>query len=300
MKRVVSVSLGTSRRDGRSEVQLLGERILLERRGTDGDVARAEALIRELDGTVDAIGLGGVDIFLRVGEDCYPIADGVRLRDAARLTPVVDGQGLKDTLERRVVADLARAGRLVASTRVLMVSALDRFGMAQALVEIGCPIVFGDVIFTTGMDYPISGLEELRRLASRVLPQLARLPHGMLYPTGPRQDEQPDTRFARYFEAADLVAGDIHFIMRYLCAGARGLMVLTNSTTESDRESLARRGVRTLLTTTPVFQGRSYGTNLVEAMLVACLGPAASPDQYIELLDRAGLRPGSFELEVGQ
>ncbi len=300
MKRVVSVSLGTPRRDGTSEVELLGETVRVERRGTDGDVDRAEALIRELDGNVDAIGLGGVDVYLEVGGDRYPIADGVRLRDAARRTPVVDGHGLKDTLERRVVEDLARAGRVGPGTRVLMVSALDRFGMAQALTEAGCTMVFGDVIFTTGMDYPVTTLEELGKLARRVLPQLARLPHGMLYPTGARQEEAPDERFARYFEAADLVAGDIHFIMRYLSGRAHGLTVLTNSTTESDRASLARRGVRSLVTTTPVFQGRSYGTNVVEAMLVARLGPGAGPERYMELLDRVGLEPGSFDLEVSR
>ena len=40
MKHVLSVSLGSSVRDGSHEVEMLGERILLERRGTDGSLKR--------------------------------------------------------------------------------------------------------------------------------------------------------------------------------------------------------------------------------------------------------------------
>ena len=108
-KRVVSVSLGSSRRDAAAEVELLGERVLLERRGTDGDFQRALCLIQELDGKVDAIGLGGIDLYLFAGGRRYAIRDALRLKEAAKKTPVVDGSGLKHTLERRAVRELGEA-----------------------------------------------------------------------------------------------------------------------------------------------------------------------------------------------
>ncbi|MEO7993746.1 MAG: quinate 5-dehydrogenase, partial [bacterium] len=67
MKKVVSVSLGSSRRDQRFETILLGHRFQIERRGTDGDQAKAAQMLRDLDGTVDAIGLGGIDVFYHAG-----------------------------------------------------------------------------------------------------------------------------------------------------------------------------------------------------------------------------------------
>ena len=58
MKQIVSVSLGSSSGDKSVETQFFGEPFRIRREGMDGDVRRARARIAELDGTVDAIGLG--------------------------------------------------------------------------------------------------------------------------------------------------------------------------------------------------------------------------------------------------
>ena len=49
MKRAVSISIGSSKRDKAVEVELLGERIRIERIGTDGDMEKAARLFQELD-----------------------------------------------------------------------------------------------------------------------------------------------------------------------------------------------------------------------------------------------------------
>ena len=43
-------------------------------------------------------------------------------------------------------------------------------------------------------------------------------------------------------------------------------------TTEADVEKFRATGVRYLITTTPRFQGRSFGTNMMESALVAVAG----------------------------
>jgi hypothetical protein len=62
MKRAVSVSLGSTARDKKVEIELFGETVSIERIGTDGDIAKATALFTELDGKVDALGVGGIDL----------------------------------------------------------------------------------------------------------------------------------------------------------------------------------------------------------------------------------------------
>ncbi|MDD4335550.1 MAG: quinate 5-dehydrogenase, partial [Desulfotomaculaceae bacterium] len=148
MKRVVSVSLGSSRRDHKVNIELLGEKLEIARVGTDGDYKRALELLGELDGQVDAIGLGGIDVYLFVKQKRYAIEDGLKLMEAVKVTPVVDGSGLKNTLEREVVRILARETDLLKEgARVMMVSSVDRFGMAEALAEEGFDMTFGDLIF---------------------------------------------------------------------------------------------------------------------------------------------------------
>ena len=102
MKRAVSVSLGSSARDKQVVVNLKGEPISVERIGTDGDVPKAQRLFAELDGKVDALGVGGVDLYLRLDDRQYPLRAALKLVKDVHQTPVVDGRGLKHTLERRV------------------------------------------------------------------------------------------------------------------------------------------------------------------------------------------------------
>jgi len=161
MKRVVSVSLGSTAGDFSREITLDGQAIRLERQGVDGDMEAARERIRALDGLVDAIGLGGIDIYLYVGSETFIIGDGQRLAEEAKQTPVLDGSGLKNTLERRVVRSLAERGLVESGTPVLMPSALDRFGMAEEFVGLGCPCVFGDLIFNIGLNYPLTTLAEI-------------------------------------------------------------------------------------------------------------------------------------------
>lgn len=79
MKHAVSVSLGNPARDKRVEVDFAGERVLVERIGTGGDAQKARALFTELDGKVDALGVGGMDMYVRVGKREYPIRAGLKL-----------------------------------------------------------------------------------------------------------------------------------------------------------------------------------------------------------------------------
>ncbi len=302
MKHVVSVSLGSSSRDHRATVELLGETFVLERIGMDGSIERATQRLRELDGTVDAIGLGGIDVYLYAGAKRFALRDGLRLLDAVKTTPVVDGSGLKNTLEREAVRYVRdELGVTLAGTNVLMVSALDRFGMAQAFVDAGADVLFGDFIFALDLDKPVRGLAEFEALAERYLPDACKLPFQFFYPTGKKQDRAPQPKYPEYYAQAAIVAGDYHFMRQFMPDRLDGKLVLTNTLTAHDVEELRVRGVKTLVTTTPDFGGRSFGTNVVEAALLALLGKRwadVTPDDYAALLGRLELRPRVLDLTV--
>jgi len=286
MKHVVSVSLGSRKGDFTREIVIDGAVISLERRGVDGDYDRAMQMVHELDGNVDAIGLGGIDITIWVAGKPFTVGDGRRLADAAHITPVVDGSGLKNTLERQVVGDLASQGRIKPESRVLMVSAMDRFGMAEAFVALGCPCVFGDLIFNIGLDFALTSLPELDQLAEKYRKRLLTVPFRMLYPTGAAQDEKlADARFARYYEEADIIAGDGHLILRHMPEFLPNKGVLTTTTRPHTLQRYIDAGVDWVATSTPDLGGVSSGTNLMEATLVALIGKPPHEITHAEYLD---------------
>ncbi len=294
MKHVVSVSLGSSTRDHKVEAEFFGEKFTIERVGTDGDMNKTIQMIRDLDGKVDAFGMGGIDLYLVAGDRRYMIRDAKKIAEAAKISPIVDGSGLKNTLERRVAPYLQKElGWELSGKKALLVSGVDRFGQAEALTEAGCRMTFGDLIFALGIPIPIRELGTLRLLAQALLPVMCQLPFAMLYPTGKKQ-ETVTTKYEKYYLDADIIAGDYLFIKKYMPPALPGKIIITNTVTASDVEMLRQRGVAILVTTTPEMDGRSFGTNVMEGVLISILGKSAAevrPEDYDDLLDRMGFKP---------
>lgn len=302
MKRVVSVSIGSSTRDHSVNTELLGIPFEISRRGTDGDLRKAKEVLKELDGKVDAIGLGGLDVYLYSKTKRYALRDGLKLLQLVEHTPVVDGSGLKNTLEREVIKMLTNDERIpLKGKKVLMVCALDRFGMAGALEEAGAKVTYGDLIFSLNLDQPILSLDELAERADKLLPDFCKLPISMLYPTGKKQaDIEPTPLTDKYYQDAEIIAGDFLFIRRHLPDRLEGKTIITNTVTSKDLDELRKRGVTYLVTTTPEFNGRSFGTNVMEAVMLAILGKKweeVEPQDYLNLIKRLEFKPRVVKLQ---
>lgn len=300
MKRAVSVSLGSSQRDKKVEIDLLGRQVYIERIGCDGDQERATALFTELDGRVDALGVGGIDLWLTVEERRYPLHAAHRLVANVTRTPVVDGGGLKASLEYDCAGVLAQRLHLEPA-RVLVTAAVDRYGMARSFYDAGHEVVCGDLMFALGLPLPIRRLRTLHTVARLLLPVMGRMPFSMLYPTGSRQEEIKP-RFERWYRWADVVAGDCHYIRRHMPASLEGKIIVTNTTTSADLEAFRQRGVRYLLTTTPQFGGRTFGTNMLEAGITAVAGKERplTPPELTGWLRRLELQPALHDLRALQ
>lgn len=298
-KHVVSVSLGTSKRDMSAEAEFLGARFLIERRGTDGDHAAFERLVAELDGRIDCFGVGGTDAYLYAGDRRYAFRQTLRLMRAAQLTPWVDGSGIKHTLERETVGYLQERGIVDFRTkRVLVMAAVDRFGLGEAIANLAQSVVYGDLLYGLGLPIPIRSFGTVKRLARLALPIITRLPVEWIYPTGAKQ-EVNTPKYRRYFEEADVIAGDWHLIRRYMPERLDGKIILTQSSRKSETELLRSRGAAMLVTTTPEIGGAAFATNVVEAVVVALLGrrpEELTPADYLGTLRQLGWAPSVQEL----
>ncbi len=305
MKRAMSISIGSSRRNKVVEIEMLGEQVRLERIGTDGDMEKAAALYREMDGQVDAFGVGGAVLGLMIGERWHTLPNVQSLTHGVQKTPVVDGTGLKMTLETHSVAAVDDLLKQTAQPRsVFITSGVDRFGLAASFAEAGYALTIGDLMFTLGIPIPIHSIDGLKRLAETLVPVIGHLPFKWLYPTG-KEQEVRKPQWQQYFEASTVIAGDCHYITHSMPDSLAGKIIVTNTTTPEDRDLFCRAGVKYLVTTTPLFDGRTFGTNVIEAGLVSALGYTSPVDYahangYFTMMSRAvdslHLKPQIIEL----
>ena len=295
MKRAVSISIGSSKRNKAVEVTLLGEKVSIERIGTDGDMEAAALQYKELDGQVDAFGVGGADLGMLIDGKWYPFYSVQPMVRFVKKTPIVDGSGLKNTLENKAPTFLEKnIGDYINSCgrKVLLTAGGDRWGLSKSFSESGYETIFGDLMF--GLDLPIAihKLSSVKTLATFVMPIAGRLPFEWLYPTGEKQEKRTP-KWGKYYAWATVIAGDCHFIKRFMPDDLTGKVIVTNTTTPEDVEAFRKAGVKYLVTTTPVLEGRSFGTNMMEAALVAVSGkgrPLTLPE-LDEMLDRLDFEP---------
>ncbi len=215
-------------------------------------------------------------------------------------TPLVDGTGLKNTLENKAAAFLdAKVGDYLNShgRKVFMAAGVDRWGLAKAFVDSGYEVIFGDLMFGLDIPIPIYTLKQLKVLAALLMPIAGRLPYSWIYPIGEKQEKRTP-KFGKYYAWATIIAGDCHYLKRYMPDDLTGKIIVTNTTTPEDVEIFRKAGVKYLVTTTPVLEGRSFGTNMMEAALVAVAGkgrPLTWPE-LTEMLDKLGFEPQIQEL----
>ena len=300
MKRAVSISIGSSKRNKAVEVTLLGEKVSIERIGTDGDMEAAALKYKELDGKVDAFGVGGADLGAIIDGKWYTLHSVTPMVRYVKKTPLVDGGGLKNTLENKAPAFLdQKIGEYINSRgrKVLVTLGADRWGLAQAFASAGYETIFGDLMF--GLDIPIAihKISQLKTVAAILMPIASRLPFEWIYPTGEKQEKRTP-KWGKYYAWATVIAGDCNYIRRYMPDDMQGKVIVTNTTTVEDVELFRKCGVKYLVTTTPVIDGRSFGTNMMEAALVAVSGkgrPLTWPE-LSEMLDKVGFEPQLQEL----
>jgi len=272
VKKILSISVGSSSRDHTTRHVFLGQECELSRQGTDGDFDKAVQRYADLDGKVDAFGVGGVEFFLQVGKNRYYFRDVSRIRRAVKISKIGDGNGVKGLLERRAFAALEKylnekENKTLKGMPALLTTAVDRYGMGEAMVDAGLDLTIGDFLFTLGLPFPVKKLSTVRLLAAVLLPLITQLPFTWFYALGSEQDKPPQPKWGEYYRRATIQ------IRQYMPDDLTGKIIVT---------------------VTPRLEGRSFGTNVMEATLLALMDKpqsAVTDADFLDLIDRIPLTP---------
>lgn len=279
MKRAVSISLGSSRRNHVAETTLCGQPIRLERIGTDGSQAEMRRLFLALDGEVDAFGFGGADLGLEFNERYYPLYSVRKMVEGVK-SPVVDGGGVRALVEGRIAQRIEPLLPPIQPKRALFCVGVARYDMLRSFLDAGYEVMFGDLAFGLGIPIFLRSLSMLHILGRLLLPIMGRIPFEWLYPTGESQNRIVP-KYQHAYHWASLICDDFLYIKRNLPERLPGKIIVTNTTTAEDVDLLRDRGISYLVTSTPRLEGRSFGTNVMEAALTAIAGkgrPLTGPE----------------------
>lgn len=298
MKNIVTVSLGASAGDYDFTTRFRDQSFRVRRLGTDRDVPKALDLLARYQHECDAIGLGMVNDHQLVGPRRIEDPTTARLEAAVSEVPVTTGARLRSFLDEWAIRHIQNnEHHYFTNARVLFLSGLTNYRIAQVLSEYTRNLVFADPLLQLGVPKLLTSLGQLEAYATVTCPWQRRLPN--LWQKAPPEVREKWTHLAlrRALQKATVIVAT-HDDLDALALGPddlKGKIVLTSGIPDDKVKSLGERGVDVVIDRTPQVLDRIVGVNVLEALIIAALGRQHRDDvlydEYLEILSELKLQP---------
>lgn len=293
MKKVVTVSLGSSKQDFSFETNFLGQRFQVKRLGADNDTGKAWELMRRQQTTADAIGLGEIGDHWHVGQNTVLNKETKRLLNVVTRVPATTGATLRRLLQVRAVRYVQNhLHDYFNNNLVLFLSGMRNYDMAVALSDYTPNLSFADALTQTGAPALLTSLNQL---------ELYSKGHDLAL-TGKRGEMLEaaltgfkNNRLAAAVAKSHVIVGTFSEIKTVgSAANLEGKTVITSAVDDDKLAFFTKCKVNLVIDVSPQLFPRVVGTNVIEAMILASLGKpheAVSDDDFTEILDELDIKP---------
>ena len=293
MKKVVTVTLGSSKQDFEFKTEFLGQQFSVRRLGADNDTGQAWELMRRQQATADAIGLGEISDHYQVGLRTVVNKETQRLMNVVTRVPVTTGATLRRLLQVRAVRHVQKElGNYFNNNLVLFLSGMRNYDMAVAMSDYSKNMNFADAVFQTGAPTLLGSLEMLELYAKGSNLVLNNTPGQVLESSLAGYKKK---RVAAAVAKSHVVVGTFGEIKAVTDSG--NLVGKTLITSAVDDERLAffkAQKVNLVIDVSPKLFDKVVGINTLEAMILAALEKPpeeVSDDDFSEILDELKIVP---------
>ncbi|HRY10631.1 MAG TPA: hypothetical protein P5544_11730 [Candidatus Nanopelagicales bacterium] len=294
---IVDVSLADSDRNYDSNVTFLEKDFRVLRIGADGDVGRAEEMIKEwMPGTAVFAITGARDartVGILAGDEKAALR---RLESATGEVPTTNGHRLRDVLQEWTVRKIqADQPGLFSNARTVVLGGSNHRRTARVLSEYTDNIKFADAVLQFGLPSMLDSFSALDRFVGVSSWFLNRVPDQISTPvTAPgRRFNQSLLRAA--VREADVLVATYDELMMFGLEELAGKTLITSAVSEARLEELHKLGVDLVLDDTPQpFEGITVNAAVLEALMMAATATEESrltDDDLLDMITSAGLEP---------
>ena len=293
MKKVVTVTLGSSKQDFEFTTQFLGQSFSVSRMGADQDTGKAWELMRRQQATVDAIGLGEIPDHYQVGLRTVLNKETQHLLNVVTRVPVTTGATLRRLLQVRAVRYVQKElGHYFNNNLVLFLSGMRNYDMAVAMSDYTKNLSFADATFQTGAPTMLTSLEQLELYAKGSQFMLNSKPGELLEAT---LSGYKNKRVASVVGKSHVIVGTFAEIKAVgNVSNLEGKTLITSAVDDERMAFFTKCKVNLVIDVSPKLFDKVVGINTIEAMILAKLEKAqeeVSDDDFEEILDELHIKP---------
>jgi predicted peroxiredoxin len=293
MKSVVGISLGAAAQDFAFTATFLGEKLHVQRLGTDGSTARAVALVRQWDSKADAIGLGVLKDRYRAGSHRFVEKDSAKLKAVAKQALTTIGGRLGDILQEWSVRHAQiQLGNYFNNARVVFLSGMTNYKLAMSMAEYTDNVMFADPLLQLGVPKFLTSIEALQLYSTGAhYVKDWSLPVDLA--TGPIKEW---TRFVlrKAVQKATVLVAAPHELDQFGLEELAGKTIISTTVNDERIAQLKDKGVHMVIDAAPVLFGHVLSPSLLDAMIVAATGKFPQEileDDYLEIITSLQLEP---------
>ena len=293
MKKVITVTLGSSKQDFSFQADFLGQRFQVKRLGADDDTGKAWELMRRHQATADAIGLGEIGDHYHVGQDTRINKETQRLLNVVTRVPATTGARLRRLLQVRAVRYVqSHLGQYFNNNLVLFLSGMRNYDMALALADYTPNLKFADALAQTGAPTMLSSLTQLELYAKGSDWALSGRPGEMLEEA---LSGFKSSRIAAEVAKSHVIVGTFHELKQLGTAKNLAGKTVITSAVDDDRLAFFKQcQVNLVVDVSPQLFPKVVGVNTLEAMMLAALAKPqeqVTDEDFNEILDELKITP---------
>ncbi len=293
MKKVLTVTLGSSKQDFEFKTKFLGQDFSVRRMGADDDTGKAWELLRRQQNNVDAVGLGEIGDHYQVGLRTVVNKETHRLMNVVTRVPVTTGATLRRLLQVRAVRHVQKElGSYFNNNLILFLSGMRNYDMAVALSDYSKNLSFADALFQTGAPAMLSSLEQLELFAKGSEIMLSGRPGEILESA---LIGFKNNRISSAVKKSHVIVGTFHELEAVgKLTSLEGKTLITSAVDEERLAFFTKRKVNLVVDVSPKLFDKVVGVNTLEAMILAALGKGkeeVSDDDFNEILQELDIKP---------
>jgi len=293
MKKVVTVTLGSSKQDFEFKTEFLGQSFSVKRMGADNDTGKAWELMRRQQATVDAIGLGEIGDHYQVGLRTVVNKETQRLLNVVTRIPATTGATLRRLLQVRAVRHVQKElGNYFNNNLILFLSGMRNYDMAVALSDYSKNLSFADALFQTGAPAMLTSLEQLELFAKGSEWMLSGKSGEMLEAS---MSGFKGKRIASVAAKSHVIVGTFAEIKAIgNPSNLEGKTLITSAVDDERMAFFTKCKVNLVVDVSPKLFDKVVGVNTIEAMILAALEKGTdevSDDDFEEILDELKIVP---------
>jgi predicted amino acid dehydrogenase len=293
MKKVVTVTLGSSKKDFEFKTTFLGQEFSVKRLGADKDGSKAWELMRRQQANADAIALSDMPDHYHVGLRTVVNKESQRLMQVVTRVPVTTGASLRRLLQVRAIRYVQKElGHYFNNNLVLFLSGMRNYDMAVALSDYTKNLSFADPVFQAGSPVLLGSLDQLELYAKgkELLPDI--VPGNFLKSV---LRTVKNKIVANAVAKSHVIVGTVREIQAVSTGGnLEGKTLITSAVDDEALAFFTKHKVNLVVDVSPKLFDKVVGISTITAMILASTGKPESElsdHDFEEIINELDIKP---------